>query len=59
MLIAYVLRRAFKIEYYLGENEDIDEYLLSNSTALTYDYFLYNFPYKVIIDLKILKLFKI
>jgi hypothetical protein len=46
MLIAYVLRSAFKIEYYLGENEDIDEYLLSNSTALTYDYFLYNFPYK-------------
>ena len=46
MLIAYVLRRAFKIKYYLGENEDVDEYLLSNSTALTYDYFLYNFPYK-------------
>ena len=46
MLLAYVLRRAFKIEYYLGENEDLEEYLLSNSTALTYDYFLYNFPYK-------------
>ncbi len=34
MLLLYALRIAFKIEYTMGEDEDIDKYIIFNSTAM-------------------------
>ena len=35
MLLLYVLRIAFKIEYKIGEDEDIEKYIVYNSTAMS------------------------